>query len=193
MAKYHDVPGTDKNSNRPNAIGPGFGAEYLMANVCFTKGSWYGGTKSLSTAGALPAFEESDVSQNLLQTLFPTSETGSWIGETVTVRIVVSPRTAENPGYVVYVKKATDGEDAFMKVGEYTAATVSEASFNTFLDETSDGFGIFTRSAVRKDGCYMLLDNVAAWTGDGNMPTNTSTSTYETLNEEYNASLTPAA
>ena len=193
FVKHYDAGATGKNLNRPNAIGPGLGAEYLMANVCFTAGNWFGGTKSLSSAGALPAFEGSSESQNVLTTLFPESATGTWHGEMITVRVVVYPRTSENAGYVVYMKRATDSDDKFVKVGELNATNVSEASFKTFMDETSDGFGIFTRSAVRNDGAYMLLDNVAAWTGDGAMPTNTYTGTYEALNEAYNASLTPAA
>ena len=193
FVKHYDAGATDSNQNRPNAIGPGLGAEYLMANVCFYNGNWYGGKTKLTSADALSAFEESTHSQNVLQTLFPESETGTWHGEMITVRIVVSPRTAENPGYVVYMKKATDGEDKFVKVGELNATNVSEAMFKTFMDETSDGFGIFTRSAVRNDGAYMLIDNVAAWTGDCAMPTNTYTGTYEDLNTAYNASLTPAA
>ena len=200
MARFRDdgTANTDKNHNRPDSIGAAFGAEYLMANVHRIKGGWRGGDKSLSTDGALPAMEASEHAQNVLSTLFPESETGSWIGETITVRIVISPRTVENPGYVVYMKKATDSEDQFVKVGEFNATTVTEAAFTAFMDETSDGFGIFTRSAVRNDGAYMLLDNIAAWTGDGNMPTNTSTATYEELNTAYNASLpapeeTPAA
>ena len=198
MVKHNDDGSTGQNMNRPNKLGAGFGAEYLMANVHRIKGTWRGGDKSLSTDGALPAMEASEHAQNVLTTLFPESETGSWIGQTITVRVVLYPRTAENPGYTVYMKRASDGEDKFVKVGDFNSSTVTEAAFNVYMSEDSDGFGIFTRSAVRNDGAHIFIDNIAAWTGDGNMPTNTNTATYEELNAAYNASLpapeeTPAA
>jgi hypothetical protein len=60
-----------------------------------------------------------------------------------------------------------------------------------FLKEENDGFGIQTRSAATSSGFW--VDNIAAWTGEGNMPVNTNTATYEDLNTAYNAANNPAA
>ena len=158
-----------------------------MANVV-RKGSWAVGKATLDAAGFETA---NDQSKNVLTTLFPEkTDAEHWWGEEITVRIVVRSRTSDNPGYTVYMKKAADGEDKFVHVGDFNSELTTTSGFAAFMDEVSDGFGIQTRSLQNR---WFWVDNIAAWTGSGNMPTNTNTSTYENLNTEYNATLTPAA
>ena len=184
----------ESTAGRPCTIGPAFGAQNLMANV-WRKGSWYVGNQSLTAEG----FEKAGgQSVNVLTTLFPESTSDNWFGEELTVRIVVEGRNSEKPGYTVYVKKAADAEDKFILVGKFNAETVSETSMTWYMKDANDGFGIQSRGGCAQynpEGSYpgFYLDNIAAWTGNGNMPTNTSTATYEELNTAYNASLTPAA
>ena len=164
------------------------GAEYIMTNV-YRQSSWYLGNGGAVSQEGLDA--HGDQSLNILTTLFPDSTTGTWHGEEITIRMVVYPKTSERPGYDVYVKKASDPETAFVFAGSFNAATTTTTGMTWFLKEGNDGFAIQTRSSALNSPFY--VDNIAAWTGNGNMPTNTSTATYEAINEAYNASLTPAA
>ena len=188
LAKFMSDGSTGANMNRPMSIGAAFSTEYLLGNV-YRKGSWYLGNGGTLSAEGIEKY--GDQSMNLFQTLFPESTTGSWHGNWITVRIVVNAKTSENPGFTVYVKKATDGEDKFIKVGSYNGATTTTTGMTWFLKEENDGFGIQTRSAATNSGFW--VDNIAAWTGEGSMPINTNTATYEDLNTAYNAANNPAA
>ena len=187
VAKFTDEGATGTGACRPMSIGAAFGGPNLMANT-WRKNTWYVGKGKLE-AGTFD--DNSANSANVLQTLFPESTATVWFGEEITVRIVIDSKTSDKPGYTVYMKKASDGEDKFVLVGKWNADTVTETAMTWFMKEDNNGFGIQTRSLQNYAAFY--LDNIAAWTGDGNMPTNTSTATYEELNTAYNASLTPAA
>ena len=184
----------ESSAGRPCTIGPAFGAQYLMANV-WRKGSWYLGNNTLTADN----FENNSAnSVNLLTTLFPEATKDNWFGEEVTVRIVVRPKSDDNPGWAVYVKKATDSEDKFILVGEYNLETTTKTAMDWFMKDNNNGFGIQSRGGCAQynpDGAYpgFYIDNIAAWTGNGNMPTSKNTATYEDLNTAYNATLTPAA
>ena len=191
LTKFIDegIAANVKAHGRPVMIGAGFGAQHLIANI-YRKGSWYVGGKALEMAG----IEATTENINVLTTLFPEKNADSWFGESITVRIVVRAKNSENPGYSVYVKKSAEGEDKFIYVGDFNAGTTTTTAMTWFMKEGNDGFALQTRSSAHDSGyAGFYLDNIAAWTGDGNMPKNTNTATYEDLNSEYNASLQPAA
>ena len=179
----------EKSNSKPTAVGPGFAKQYIMANV-FLADKWNLGTGRLNDT-TIEGVEAAN-SMNIFNALFPTESSGHWYGNEVTVRIVVRAKTSENPGYTVYIKKVDEADDKFVRVGEFNSKTVTEAGMERFMMEGNNGFGISSRYGQGYSAC--LLDNVAAWTGDGNMPMNKNTSTYEDLNAQYNeANANPVA
>ena len=109
---------------------------------------------------------------------------------TVTLRVVVKDKSAADWGYDVYVKKAGAPDSEFVFVGTYGESTVVGAKTDG-TDEFMNGeaFVSLYNWGTQKRVGGTLIDNVAIWTGTGDMPENTYTSTYQTLNEEYLASL----
>lgn len=119
----------------------------------------------------------------MITTLDPSAKDGRWLGEIVTVRIIVKPQlTADSTdwGMDVYVKFADQGEEEFKLA--FTLNQEKGAAFNTL----EDAIAIVSTSADTN----MAYDNIAIWTGSGNMPENTSTYAYEKLLEKE---ATPAA
>ena len=117
----------------------------------------------------------------MITTLDPSAADGRWLDKIVTVRIVVKPQLTPDStdwGMEVYVKFAEEGEEAFKLA--LTLKQDKAADFNT-LD---DAIAIVSTTA----DTYMAYDNIAIWTGTGNMPENTSTEAYEAL-----VAATPAA
>jgi hypothetical protein len=136
-------------------------------------------------------------SKQIFDDLFPGYTATTWakkddatIDMTVTLRVVVKDKSAADWGYDVYVKKAGAPDSEFVFVGTYGESTVVGAKTDG-TDEFMNGeaFVSLYNWGTQKRVGGTLIDNVAIWTGTGDMPENTYTGTYQTLNEEYLASL----
>ena len=167
----------DKNNGRLQTLGVSFGGTALNAIHSRIKGSHRLAGKT-----------------DLIAFMFGETEATSIEGVEFTVRMVVKPKTAEDAGYDVYIKLATETDDKFRLVYDYdmgayktpgdeTSGILNEATDNIY-GNYEDAFIIYTRSF--KTGRFFYLDDVAIWTGTSRMPADKSTTAYEAL-------LTPAA
>jgi len=147
-------------------------------------------------------------SVDVVEKVFANDGIEKWYGKPVTVRIVVKEtvetETGYDFGYDLYIKKqgAPDSEFVLMdsfnaestypntprkegyKDGEIFQGHEQYISGEAFLALYNWG------THKRPNGYY--IDNLAVWTGNGDMPENHDTFTYQMLNEEYLATLTPA-
>ena len=189
--KFSDSNATGATAGMPLEAGFHFGGEYLTSDVFRDAANkYYMGMGGEVGPAGIEQYGENTM--NIFQTMFPNAASGSWQGEEVTVRVVVDPKTSDKPGYTVYIKKASEGDDAFRLVGKYNADTVNGSGMDIFTQDNNDGFGIHLKNSAHDSGFW--VDNIMAWTGGGNMPVNTNTSTYEDLNTQYNeANANPAA
>ena len=127
---------------------------------------------------------------SLFDTLFPTENLTSWGGQTVTVRIVVKETTDTEWGYDVYAKKAGDPDTSFVYVGSTKEGTVSYNYGEVSYLKGVPFISLINLMTYKRTGGYWV-DNIAIWTGTGDMPTNTDSSMYEMLNAEYLDTLNP--
>ena len=123
--------------------------------------------------------------KGILETLYADTPYVSWLGHTITIRIVVEETVDETSWRTTtYIKRAEDDESKFVKVGVFQKDQIRTwASVSNNYTEGKAEFSVATRTLWKRDGFW--IDNIAIWTGNGNMPTNTDTSAYEALNEAY--------
>lgn len=187
----------------PSIAGIGFaGASRISATIYRAyvakdgKHLWYNGLNAGNEAAFLEYMsKEGTETASILDTLYPNDGLTSWGNgvNTITVRLVVKETTAEDWGFDLYIKKAGDPDTAFVKVGSYNKETVKASGATNFLDGETI-IGLYHRGMHKRTGYY--IDNLAVWSGNGDMPINIDTSEYEYLNDLYLASLpteTPAA
>ena len=149
-----------------------------------------------------------DKATDIVEKIFPNDGISKWEGNAITVRIVVKD-TVETEfgydfGYDLYIKKqgAPDSEfvlmDSFNVSSSYPCTPKEEGATKGTIFQGYDhyvngeAFVALHNTATHKRYGYWV-DNIAIWTGNGDMPENTDTYTYQALNDEYLASLaTPA-
>ena len=120
----------------------------------------------------------------ILEALYSDTVYSSWLGHTITIKIVVKETTEDEWGFTTYIKKAEDDASKFVKVGTFEKSKIREwKSVSENYTKGSAMFAVYTRTLWKRDGFWM--DNIAIWTGNGECPSNTDTSTYDALNEAY--------
>lgn len=172
------------------AYSAGKGRDVLMMNSGINNGGTIGNANYWNDVKTGPASKAlfADLFPEYTGTTWPKKDSGTEL--TVTLRIVVKDKTAEDWGYDVYAKKAGAPDDTFVLVGSYCKATVESAKTDG-TDEFMDGeayVSLLNWGTQKRNGGY-FIDNVAIWTGTGDMPENTYTGTYQSLNEAYLESL----
>jgi len=128
---------------------------------------------------------------NVIENLFPDAESPYWANQPITVKVVVKQTTETDWGYDLYVKKAEDPSSAFVYVGSCKEGTVTEEWGAKSYLNGSAYISLFNWGIQKAKSGYWI-DNVAIWTGTGEMPENHDTFTYQALNADYLATLTPA-
>ena len=209
----------EKGNGVPQFSGIGFGNKGRLSSVIYTDydtsvGStcWYNGKSSryeqvifnhffpiMNDNNGNPVYD-ADGNQipyggtetiGILEALYADTPYSSWLGHTITIKIAVQETSEESWGFTTYIKRAEDDASKFVKVGTFEKSKIREwksVSENYFLGDAM--FAVYTRTLWKRDGFWM--DNIAIWTGNGEMPTNTDTSAYEILNEQYLATLNSA-
>lgn len=209
----------EAGNGSPQFSGIGFGNKGRLSSVIYTDYDagldticWYNGKSSryekviynhffpvMNDNSGNPVYDE-DGNQipyggtetiGILEALYADTAYSSWLGHTITIKVVVKETTEDEWGFTTYIKRAEDDASKFVKVGTFEKSKIREwKSVSENYTEGSAMFAIYTRTLWKRDGFWM--DNIAIWTGNGEMPTNTDTSAYEILNEQYLATLNPA-
>ena len=160
--KYSGQTGTSANAGRPQILGVALAGANLYA-----KHTRYNGSHNYTGN-----------TTDILTTLFGDTELTAWGGEYITVRMVVRPdATKEDYGYDVYVKQAGASDDEFVKLYTVTSADTAVKSMYALAD--NNAIAIHYRSVA--NDTWTSYDNIAVWTGTGDMPTITNTDAYEAL------------
>jgi hypothetical protein len=196
----------------PRISGVGFGNKGRISAVLYTDvdktnaAVWYNGKSSRVEQQYFDHFfPKTSVDENgntvytggeqtvgILETLYGDTVYSTWLGHIITVRIVVE-ETVDDTNWctTTYIKRAEDDESKFVKVGEFKKSEIRTwASVSNNYVQGKAEFSVSTRTLWKRDGFW--IDNIAIWTGNGNMPKNTDTSTYDALNDAYLKTLTPA-
>ena len=155
-----EATASGSNANRPH---------YLAARINM------GGTFQHSiriSGGTYKTVSTAESPTNILTTVFP--EATSLVGQKMTVKIEMLAKESDTDtewGFKVYVKP--EGAADFTFVSEFdTAATyASYFTSETNLDSNALAMVVLT-------GSQFYIDNIAVWTGLGEMPTDTSVAEY---------------
>ena len=148
------------NANRPH---------YLAARINV------GGTLQHSiriSGGTYKTVSTSDSPTGILATLFP--EATNMVGQTMTVKIEMLAKDGDADtewGFKVYVKPA--GAAEFIFVSEFDTSATYASYFTSETNLDSNALAI-----VALTGSQFYIDNIAIWTGIGEMPTDTSVAEY---------------
>ena len=148
-------------------------------------------------------------SVDVVEKVFANDGIEKWYGKPITVRIVVKAtvetETGYDFGYDLYIKKQGAPDSDFVLMDSFNAEstypnTPRKEGYNQggeiFQGHdqyiTGEAFLALYNWGVHKRPNGYYIDNLAVWTGNGAMPENHDTFTYQMLNEEYLASLNPA-
>ena len=120
---------------------------------------------------------------DVYEALFADTSYATHLGHYITIKIVVRPATEETWGHDLYIKRQDQSDDQFVYVGTMTDSTVNNKYAKENHLNGDAWIALYCMATHKRQGIY--IDNIAIWTGNGDKPTNTDTSTYDALNDAF--------